>query len=108
MRGRKGEYRRDFAELQKRGFQRVKVDGAFYEIGEVPALDKKLKHDIDVVVDRWSSNPISAIALPTNGSGTWPDRRYRRGGNGRQEKDDEDAERIIFSPFCLPCLRLHH
>ncbi len=52
VRGRKGEYRKDFAELMKRGYQRVKVDGAFYEIGDVPALDKKLKHDIDVVVDR--------------------------------------------------------
>ena len=52
VRGRKGEYRKDFLELQKRGFQRVKVDGAFYEIADVPPLDKKLKHDIDVVVDR--------------------------------------------------------
>ena len=52
IRGRKGEYRKEFKELQKRGFQRVKVDGEFYEIDEVPALDKKIKHDIDVVVDR--------------------------------------------------------
>jgi excinuclease ABC subunit A len=52
VRGRKGEYRKDFLELQKLGFQRVKVDGAFYEIADVPPLDKKLKHDIDVVVDR--------------------------------------------------------
>lgn len=52
VRGRKGEYRKEFSELQKRGFQRVKVDGEFYLIEEVPALDKKYKHDIDVVVDR--------------------------------------------------------
>lgn len=52
VRGRKGEYRKELAELQKKGFQRVKVDGTFYEIAEVPALDKKYKHDIDVVVDR--------------------------------------------------------
>ncbi len=52
IRGRKGEYRKEFAELQKKGFQRVKVDGTFYAIEDVPALDKKLKHDIDVVVDR--------------------------------------------------------
>ncbi|MGB6969224.1 MAG: excinuclease ABC subunit A, partial [Methyloceanibacter sp.] len=51
-RGRKGEYKKDFAELQKKGFQRVKVDGRFTEIAEVPALDKNIKHDIDVVVDR--------------------------------------------------------
>ena len=52
VRGRKGEYKKELAELQKKGFQRVKVDGAFYEIADVPALDKKYKHDIDVVVDR--------------------------------------------------------
>ncbi|WP_439814868.1 excinuclease ABC subunit UvrA [Zavarzinia sp. CC-PAN008] len=52
VRGRKGEYRKELADLQKRGFQRVKVDGTLYELGEVPALNKKLKHDIDVVIDR--------------------------------------------------------
>jgi excinuclease ABC subunit A len=51
-RGRKGEYRKELAEFQKRGFQRVKIDGTFYEIPDAPKLDKKLKHDIDVVVDR--------------------------------------------------------
>ena len=52
VRNRKGEYKKDFLELQKRGFQRVKVNGEFYEIAEVPDLDKKYKHNIDVVVDR--------------------------------------------------------
>src|SRR5579863_7695659 len=52
VRGRKGEYRKDLLELQKRGFQRVKVDGKMYDIDAAPALDKKLKHDIEVVVDR--------------------------------------------------------
>ena len=52
VRGRKGEYRKEFAELQKKGFQRAKVDGKYYEISGVPALDKKLKHDIEIVVDR--------------------------------------------------------
>ena len=52
IRGRKGEYRKELADLQKRGFQRVKIDGKMYEIDEAPALDKKLKHDIEVVVDR--------------------------------------------------------
>ncbi|MCB1531564.1 MAG: excinuclease ABC subunit UvrA [Alphaproteobacteria bacterium] len=52
VRGRKGEYRKEFKDLQAKGFQRVKVDGTLYEIDEVPALDKKLKHDIEVVVDR--------------------------------------------------------
>ena len=52
VRGRKGEYRKELAELQAKGFQRVKIDGTLYEIEESPALDKKLKHDIEVVVDR--------------------------------------------------------
>ena len=52
VRGRKGEYRKELADFLKRGYQRVKVDGQFYEIAEVPALDKKFTHDIDVVVDR--------------------------------------------------------
>ncbi len=52
VRGRKGEYKKELLELQKKGFQRVKVDGQFYEVAEAPPLDKKYKHDIDVVVDR--------------------------------------------------------
>jgi len=52
VRGRKGEYRKELAEWRKRGFQRVKVDGKLYEIDDAPTLDKKYKHDIDVVVDR--------------------------------------------------------
>ena len=51
-RGRKGEFRKELAELQKKGFQRVKIDGTIYEIADAPKLDKKYKHDIDVVVDR--------------------------------------------------------
>ncbi|MBB4000356.1 excinuclease ABC subunit UvrA [Aureimonas pseudogalii] len=52
IRGRKGEYRKELAELQKKGFQRVRIDGTFHDIADAPALDKKFKHDIDVVVDR--------------------------------------------------------
>ncbi len=52
VRDRKGEYRKDFLELRKQGFQRVKVDGKFYELDDPPELDKKFRHDIDVVVDR--------------------------------------------------------
>ena len=62
-RGRKGEYRKDFADLQKKGFQRVKVDGKFYEVAEVPALDKNVKHDIDVVVDRIVVRPDMSARL---------------------------------------------
>ncbi len=104
VRGRKGEYRRDFAELQKRGFQRVKVDGAFYEIADVPALDKKLKHDIDVVVDRLVvkgdlGNRVAdsmevALGL-TDGIAV--------AEIADKPKDGEEAERIIFSArFACP------
>ncbi|EEX10963.1 excinuclease ABC, A subunit [Ruegeria lacuscaerulensis ITI-1157] len=52
VRDRKGEYKKEFLDLRKQGFQRVKVDGQFYELDEPPTLDKKFRHDIDVVVDR--------------------------------------------------------
>ena len=52
VRDRKGEYRKEFLDLRKQGFQRVKVDGQFYELDNAPTLDKKFRHDIDVVVDR--------------------------------------------------------
>ena len=52
VRGRKGEYRKEIAEWQRSGFQRLKIDGEFYAIEDAPTLDKKVKHDIDIVVDR--------------------------------------------------------
>jgi excinuclease ABC subunit A len=57
VRGRKGEYRKELQEFQKKGFQRVKVDGKLYEIDAAPTLDKKRKHDIEVVVDRLVVKP---------------------------------------------------
>ena len=73
VRGRKGEYRKELAELQKKGFQRVRIDGEFYDIADAPTLDKKYKHDIDVVVDRIvvrddiQARPVSYthLTLPT-------------------------------------------
>jgi excinuclease ABC subunit A len=52
VRDRKGEYKKELAELQRRGFTRVKVDGKLFEINEVPALNRKVKHEIEAVVDR--------------------------------------------------------
>ena len=52
VRDRKGEYRKEMAEYLKKGYQRAKIDGEFYELSEPPTLDKKFKHDIDIVVDR--------------------------------------------------------
>ena len=63
VRDRKGEYRKEFMELRKQGFQRVKVDGQFYELDEPPTLDKKFRHDIDVVVDRIVVRPGSEARL---------------------------------------------
>ncbi|TWI35022.1 excinuclease ABC subunit UvrA [Paracoccus sulfuroxidans] len=52
VRDRKGEYKKEMLELRKQGFQRVKVNGEFHELEEPPTLDKKYRHNIDVVVDR--------------------------------------------------------
>ena len=57
VRGRKGEYKKELAELQRRGFQRIRLDGEFYEIEETPELDKNRKHELDVVVDRLVIGP---------------------------------------------------
>jgi excinuclease ABC subunit A len=63
VRDRKGEYRKEIADWMKRGFQRLKIDGQYYEIGNAPALDKKFKHNIDVVVDRVVVRPDIAQRL---------------------------------------------
>ena len=63
VRDRKGEYRKEFMDLRKQGFQRVKVNGAFYELDEPPVLDKKFRHDIDVVVDRIVVRPGTETRL---------------------------------------------
>ena len=64
VRGRKGEYRKELAELQKKGFQRIKLDGKMYDIADAPSLDKKLKHDIEVVVDRLAVKSDIGNRLP--------------------------------------------
>jgi excinuclease ABC subunit A len=63
VRDRKGEYRKEIADFQKKGFQRLKIDGEYYAIDDVPVLDKKFKHDIDVVVDRLVVRPDIAARL---------------------------------------------
>ncbi|NBX67094.1 MAG: excinuclease ABC subunit UvrA [Proteobacteria bacterium] len=57
VRGRKGEYKKELAELKAKGFQRAKIDGKVYDLSETPTLDKKLKHDISIVVDRLVLKP---------------------------------------------------
>jgi excinuclease ABC subunit A len=98
-RGRKGEFKKDFAELQKKGFQRVKVDGRFHEIAETPALDKNVKHDIDVVVDRIVVRPDMASRL----ADSFETALQLADGVAVVEFADGEHERIIFSAkFACP------
>ena len=112
IRGRKGEYRRDFAELQKRGFQRIKVDGVFYEINDVPPLEKNIKHDIDVVVDRLVVKPDLGnrvadsleIALQlTDGIALAEMADTKKSDTDEPDPKKTDPERIVFSSrFACP------
>ncbi len=99
VRARKGEYRKEFAELQKRGFQRVKVDGAYYEIADVPALNKKIKHDIEVVVDRIVVKPGVESRL----ADSFETALELADGIAIAESADKEGERTIFSAkFACP------
>jgi excinuclease ABC subunit A len=121
VRGRKGEYRKEFAELMKQGFQRVKVDGEFYEIADVPALDKKYKHDIDVVVDRivvrediaarladsfeTALKLADGLAIAEFADKPLPPRRGRRAPTSRRTRPTSASPS---REVRLPGLRLHH
>ncbi|WP_181706901.1 excinuclease ABC subunit UvrA [Chthonobacter rhizosphaerae] len=104
IRGRKGEYRKELADLQKKGFQRVKIDGAFHEIADAPALDKKLKHDIDVVVDRVVVRPDMATRLADSFETALGLADGIAVIEFADEKDDKgDARRMLFSEkFACP------
>ena len=52
VRGRKGEYKKEILNLKKRGFQKIKVDGKYFDIDDFPNLNKKVKHDISIIIDR--------------------------------------------------------
>ena len=98
-RGKKGEYKKEFAELQKKGFQRLKIDGKFYEIADAPALDKKFKHDIDVVVDRVVVRPDAHARL----ADSFETALALADGIAAVEFADQPDERIIFSAkFACP------
>ncbi len=118
VRGRKGEYRKELAELQKKGFQRVKIDGVFYEIADAPALDKKYKHDIDVVVDRVVVRPdlstrladsletclklADGLAVVEFADRPLPPEETAEGG-GANKSANETHERLLFSEkFACP------
>jgi excinuclease ABC subunit A len=114
IRGRKGEYRKEIADWMKRGFQRVKIDGKFYEIEQAPALDKKFKHDLDVVVDRIVVRPDTAqrlaesfetalkladglaIAEVVDGPATMS------GAKANKSKNDTDSRLLFSEKFACP------
>ena len=113
VRGRKGEYRKELADFMKKGYQRVKVDGTFYEIAEVPALDKKFTHDIDVVVDRLVVRPDISTRLADSleqalkladglAVAELADAAPAAGAKANKQRN-ETAERMVFSEkFACP------
>ncbi len=104
VRGRKGEYRKEFAELLRAGFQRVKVDGAFHHLEEPPTLDKKFKHDIEVVVDRLVIRPDLGPRLADSLETALKLADGLAIAEFADQKDEKgDPERIIFSErFACP------
>jgi excinuclease ABC subunit A len=104
IRGRKGEYRKEIADFMKRGFQRLKIDGTFYEIADAPPLDKKLKHDIDVVVDRIVVRPDIGARLAESLETALELADGIAIAEYADEKDDKgEAERLVFSSkFACP------
>ncbi len=99
IRDRKGEYRKELADLQRRGFTRAKVDGTLYEISDVPALNRKTKHDIDAVVDRIVVRPGMESRL----ADSFETALGMADGIVYAETADETAERTVFSSrFACP------
>ena len=125
-RGRKGEYKKELAEYLKKGFQRVKIDGTFYELADAPTLDKKFPHDIDVVVDRIVVRPdigqrlaesfetalklaegLAVIEYADAPAGAADEKKVRQENrkDPRQERPGADS---VFGKIRLPGVRLHH
>ena len=119
VRGRKGEYRKEMAEWQKAGFTRVRIDGEMYAIEEAPALDKKFKHDIEVVVDRLAVKEglqtrladsfetalklAEGLAFVDLADGVVPGREDDAEGGGAMKGAGLPANRIVFSEkFACP------
>ncbi|MDQ2065395.1 excinuclease ABC subunit UvrA [Xinfangfangia sp. CPCC 101601] len=99
IRDRKGEYKKEFIELRKQGFQRVKVNGEFYELEEPPTLDKKFRHNIDVVVDRI----VVREGLETRLADSFRTALNLADGIAVIEMADEGAARITYSEkFACP------
>ncbi len=114
VRDRKGEYRKEMAELLKKGYQRAKIDGQYYELSEPPTLDKKFKHDIDVVIDRIAVKPGIETRLADSleqalrladgvAFAEFADSKADGGGKATLKNKSAGAERLIFSQkFACP------
>ncbi|MEE9346666.1 MAG: excinuclease ABC subunit UvrA [Robiginitomaculum sp.] len=99
VRGRKGEHRKELAQFMKDGFQRAKIDGEFCRIEDAPALDKKFKHDIDIVIDRIVIKP----GLETRLADSFETALRLSDGLAVAEYADESAKRVLFSAkFACP------
>ena len=99
VRDRKGEYKKEFQELKKQGYQRVKVNDEFYELDNPPELDKKFRHNIDVVVDRL----VIKSGIETRLADSFRTALDLAEGIAVLELADEDQQRIVFSEnFACP------
>jgi excinuclease ABC subunit A len=99
VRDRKGEYRKELAELQRRGFTRAKVDGTLYEIADVPALNRKTKHDIEAVIDRI----VVRAGIESRLADSFETALGMADGIVYAETADDKAERTVFSSrFACP------
>jgi excinuclease ABC subunit A len=114
VRDRKGEYRKEMAEYLKKGYQRAKIDGEFYELSEPPALDKKFKHDIDIVIDRIAvkagietrlADSLEQALKLADGVvyAEFADKGETGGGKATLKNKGAQAERLVFSQkFACP------
>ncbi len=119
VQGRKGEYRKELTGWQKDGFTRVRIDGEFYPIEDAPALDKKYKHNIEVVVDRivikegiqtrladsfeTALKLADGLAFVDLADGTVPGREGEAASSGAMKGTGLPPNRIVFSEkFACP------
>ena len=102
VRGRKGEYKKELQDLRKKGFERLKIDGAFYTFEDLPTLEKNIKHTIDVVVDRVVVRRENADELRVRLSGSVEKALLLSDGLLGVEEMDTGEVQILSSKFSCP------
>ena len=107
VRGRKGEYRKELADLMQKGFSRVRIDGAFYDMDDLPTLDKKKKHDIEIVVDRIVIRK-DAEELATRLADSVETALSLTDGLVFADDAKTGDRTVFFCPLFLSCLRFHN